>query len=253
MINGELTIIMEKYYYILLNIATFSVPFFFSFEKKWMHFARFWKPYFLAIISVGLFFIIWDVFFAYSNIWGFNDQYLLGFRILKLPVEEWLFFLLIPYSSNFIHYSLEYFFPRLQLSKIATQIISITLLIISLGVVLGNYDRLYTLCSFGLFALLMLAQIICQWKYARRFYLSFILIYLPFYFVNGALTGSYSVNPVVYYDNAENLGIRVGTMPLEDSFYCFSMLYSSVLLFEFLKKKMNLDQPIRISHGHKNN
>lgn len=164
-----------------------------------------------------------------------------------------MFFLLIPYSSNFIHYSLEYFFPKLQLSKIATQIISIALLIISLGVVLSNYDRLYTLCSFGLFALLMLAQIIYQWKYARRFYLSFILIYLPFYFVNGALTGSYSANPVVYYDNAENLGIRVETMPLEDSFYCFSMLYSSVLLFEFLKKKMNLDQPIRINNGHKNN
>ena len=61
MINDELTIIMEKYYYILLNIATFSVPFFFSFEKKWIHFARFLKPYFLAIISVGLFFIIWDL------------------------------------------------------------------------------------------------------------------------------------------------------------------------------------------------
>ena len=55
----------------------------------------------------------------------------------------------------------------------------------------------------------MVAQIIYQWKYARRFNLSFILIYLPFYFVNGALTGSYSANPVVYYDNAEILGIRV--------------------------------------------
>ncbi|MBF1149725.1 MAG: lycopene cyclase domain-containing protein, partial [Cloacibacterium normanense] len=39
--------------------------------------------------------------------------------------------------------------------------------------------------------------------------------------------------------NNENLGIRVGTMPLEDSFYCFSMLYGSVLLFEYFRRKWN--------------
>jgi len=72
---------------------------------------------------------------------------------------------------------------------------------------------------------------------ARRFYLSFIIIFIPFYFVNGALTGSYSAEPVVYYDNNENLGIRLGTIPVEDSFYCFALLYSITLLFEYLKTK----------------
>jgi hypothetical protein len=57
--------------------------------------------------------------------------------------------------------------------------------------------------------------------------------------VNSALTGSYSDKPVVFYDDAENLGIRVGTMPLEDSFYCFSMLYGSVLLFEYFRIRWN--------------
>lgn len=237
---------MEKYYYILLNIATFSIPFLFSFERRWMHFVRFWKPYFTAIIGVGLFFIIWDIYFAYADIWRFNDQYLLGIRFFRLPLEEWLFFLLIPYSSNFIHYSLVYFFPKLELSKTTTQSISIVLLVISAGVVFFNLDKLYTLCSFGLFTLLILAQTQFQWRYARRFYINFIIIYIPFYFVNGALTGSYSENPVVYYNDNENLGIRVGTMPLEDSFYCFSMLYGSVLLFEYLKKKWNYNFNIRL-------
>ncbi|MBC7557521.1 MAG: lycopene cyclase domain-containing protein, partial [Chryseobacterium sp.] len=97
----------------------------------------------------------------------------------------------------------------------------------------------YTSCSFGFFALIMLLQIIFQFKYARRFYLSFIIIYIPFFFVNNALTGAYSESPVVFYNSTEILGYRVGTMPLEDSFYCFSLLYGILLVFEYLKKKWN--------------
>ena len=230
---------MQNYYYIALDICSFLIPFLFSFEKKWMNFIRFWKPFFSAIILVGLFFIIWDIYFAFENVWGFNNEYLIGIWWFKLPLEEWLFFLLIPYASNFIHYSLEYFFPKLELSKNITQSITIVLFIVSLGVFTWNLDKIYTAASFGLFSLLMLFQMLFQWKYARRFYLSFIVIYIPFFFVNSALTGSYSENPVVFYNNNENLGIRVGTMPLEDSFYCFSMLYGSVLLFEYFRRKWN--------------
>jgi lycopene cyclase domain-containing protein len=144
-------------------------------------FYSFLEAFFLAIILVGLFFIIWDIYFAYENVWGFNDDYLIGIRWFKLPLEEWLFFLLIPYASNFIHYSLEYFFPKLELSKNATQGISIILFVVSLGVFTWNLDKIYTASSFGLFALLMLFQMLFQWKYARRFYLSFIVIYIPFF------------------------------------------------------------------------
>ena len=238
---------MQNYYYIALDICSFLIPFLFSFEKKWMNFIRFWKPFFSAIILVGLFFIIWDIYFAYENVWGFNNEYLIGIRWFKLPLEEWLFFLLIPYASNFIHYSLEYFFPKLELSKNITQSITIVLFVVSLGVFTWNLDKIYTAASFGLFALLMLFQMLFQWKYARRFYLSFIVIYIPFFFVNSALTGSYSDNPVVFYNDTENLGIWIGTMPLEDSFYCFSMLYGSVLVFEFLRKKWNYSQTLSLN------
>ncbi len=227
---------MQNYYYIALDVFSFLIPFLFSFEKKWMHFIRFWKPYFSAIFIVGIFFILWDIYFAYENVWGFNDDYLLGIRWFKLPLEEWLFFLLIPYSSNFIHYSLAYFFPKFELKKTITQSITILLFIISFGVFVWNLDKIYTASSFGLFAVLMLFQMIFQWEYAQKFYLSFIVIYIPFFLVNSALTGMFTENAVVFYDNQENLGIRVGTMPLEDSFYCFSMLYGSVLLFEYFRK-----------------
>ena len=202
-----------------------------------MHFIQYWKAYFTAIIVVGIFFILWDSYFAYQNVWGFNDEYLVGFRILKLPIEELLFFLLIPYSSIFIHYALKYFVPNLVLGEKTTNYISYVLFAVGLYLTVSYSDRLYTFVCLGIFTALLLLQIIFKWVYARRFYISFIIIFIPFYFVNGALTGSYSEKPVVFYDNTENLGIRIGTIPVEDAFYCFALLYSIVVLFEYLKTK----------------
>jgi lycopene cyclase domain-containing protein len=205
-----------------------------------MHFIQHWKAYFTSIIAVGIIFILWDIYFAYQNVWGFNDQYLIGFRILKLPLEEWLFFLLIPYASVFIHYALKYFFPAIQLENKTTKWITYVLFLVGLLITVFNYDKMYTFVCVGIFTILMLLQIIFEWKYAQRFYLSFIIIFIPFFFVNSALTGSYSEKPVVFYDNTENLGIRLGTIPVEDSFYCFALLYSITLVFEYLKNKKKL-------------
>ena len=223
-----------------MDIFSFLIPFGFSFEKKMLHFIQYWKAFFTAIITVGLFFIAWDIYFTYQDVWGFSEQYLIGIRIFKLPLEEWLFFLLIPYASLFIHYSLLYFFPKPELSQKFTQIITGFLLGVSLYIAVAHHDKIYTFCSFGLFAVLMSLQLIFKFKYARRFYLSFIIIYIPFFFVNNALTGAYSESPVVYYNSAEILGYRVGTMPLEDSFYCFSLLYGILLVFEYLKIRWKL-------------
>ncbi|MXV37817.1 lycopene cyclase domain-containing protein [Flavobacteriaceae bacterium Ap0902] len=88
---------MDHYLYLILNILSFSVPFVYSFERKRLHFIQYWKSYFLAIALVGLVFIIWDIYFTNLGVWGFNDAYLVGWRLFQLPIEEWLFFLLIPY------------------------------------------------------------------------------------------------------------------------------------------------------------
>jgi len=70
----------------------------------------------------------------------------------------------------------------------------------------------------------------------RRFYLAFIIILIPFFIVTGVLTGTGLDKPVVWYDNNENLGVRLGTIPVEDIGYAFSLLFSSVLLIEFFKE-----------------
>jgi lycopene cyclase domain-containing protein len=52
--------------------------------------------------------------------------------------------------------------------------------------------------------------------------------------VNGALTGMFTEMPVVWYDNTENLGIRLISIPVEDIGYAFSMLFGNLFLFEKL-------------------
>lgn len=44
---------------------------------------------------------------------------------------------------------------------------------------------------------------------------------------------------VVWDNNNENLNIRLLTTPVEDAVYTFNMLYPSLLLIEFFKKKFN--------------
>jgi lycopene cyclase domain-containing protein len=72
-----------------------------------------------------------------------------------------------------------------------------------------------------------------------QFFITFLIILFPFFIVNGILTGSFIENEVVWYNNNENLNIRLFTIPLEDAVYAFNMLYPSILLIEFFKKKFN--------------
>lgn len=224
--------------YLILNIASFIVPFLYSFEKK-MRFIKWWKSVFLSIFIVAFFFLIWDVIFTKMGVWGFNPIYHSTIILFGLPLEEILFFICIPYASIFTHYALNYFFPKLQLNKKSTKYITFLLLILSLMLILLNSDKWYTLVNLAVFAGLLVYALFTKNTILQKFYLTFLVILIPFFIVNGILTGSFIHQEVVWYNNAENLGIRIGTVPIEDIFYAFSMLFSNLILIEKFKKVFN--------------
>lgn len=226
--------------YLILNIASISIPLIYSFEKK-MRFIKLWKQVFSAITITAIIFLIWDVIFTKNGVWGFNPAYLTGIDIINLPIEEWLFFFCIPYASIFIHYAFQHFLPNKRLTDNLTKTITIVFLLILIPTVILNTDKDYTFYNFLLLIIILLYSLIKKEKELPVFYLTFLIILIPFLIVNGILTGSFIDEQVVWYNNAENLGIRVGTIPIEDFGYAFSMLYMSIILIEKFKIKKTKD------------
>jgi lycopene cyclase domain-containing protein len=223
------------YLYLLLNLGSVSVPFLFSFHPK-LKFYNYWKSLSIGIIISMFIFIPWDIFFTKHGIWGFNDTYFLGIKLFHLPFEEWLFFICIPYACVFTHFALLYYFPKMKLSESSTK--KISFLLISLLAILSllNYNKWYTVINFLVAVILLTVVIFKKPTLLQNYYLTFLVMLIPFFIVNGILTGSFIENEVVWYNNNENLGIRLFTIPIEDTVYAFTLILISIFTIELSKK-----------------
>lgn len=177
-------------------------------------------------------FIPWDVIFTIHGIWGFNPDYFLGVKFFKLPLEEWLFFICIPFACVFTHYALLLYFPSMKLSETTSRYFAYILILILAILVVFNTEKWYTLINFILAITLTILVLKNNPKLLQHFFLTFLVMLIPFFIVNGILTGSWIEQEVVWYNNAENLGLRIGTIPAEDSIYAYSMILMNLFLFE---------------------
>lgn len=229
---------MSNYLYLILNLGSISIPLLYSVLEKKIHFIKYAKIVFISIFLVAVPFIIWDAVFTNFGVWGFNENYHLPFKVFKMPIEEWMFFFCIPYACLFTHEMLKYYLPGLKLSKPVTIIISSILIIVTFWLLIFNLDKSYTTVNFLLFLTIMLYSLKKHLITLQEYFLSFLVILIPFFIVNGILTGSFIDSPVVWYNNSENINVRLFTIPLEDVFYAFNLLFSIQLIFNFFKTKI---------------
>ena len=225
-----------KSLYLILNLASISVPFLVSFHPR-LKFYKKWKSLAIAIVFTSIIFIGWDVIFTKHGVWGFNPDYYLGTTIANLPIEEWLFFICIPYACVFMHYALLELNPNLKVSRKALRIITITLLTLLLLLTVFFYNRWYSVINFGYGVIITAIAYKYHSNLLQKFFITFLFMLIPFFIVNGILTGSGIENQVVWYNNNENLGIRMFTIPVEDSIYAFTMILTNLMILEFLEKK----------------
>lgn len=201
-----------------------------------MRFIKHWKAVFGSLTIVSSIFLIWDAVFTANGIWGFNPDYHLNILLFGMPIEEWMFFFCIPYASIFIHYSLEYFKPNLLISENITKAITLFIMLILLPIVFMNTDKAYTFVNYSFLFFVLLMGFFYGIKTLQRFYISFLIILVPFFIVNGVLTGTGIEDPVVWYNDTANLGLRLATIPIEDIGYAFTMIFGNVLLIERFKE-----------------
>ena len=222
-----------KYLYLALDLGSFIVPFCFSFYRK-ASFVRKWKYYMPGIIVTAIIFLIWDEWFTQSGYWGFNPEYTSGIYIGSLPLEEVLFFICIPYACCFTYFAINRssLVSRLPSANVASYVIIVSSILLATL----NYDRAYTFTAFiGLGVFLIFEILSNNRSYLGRFYFTYLILLAPFFLVNGILTGSWIDNRIVWYNDEENLGIRLGTIPVEDIFYGMLMIGLSIAIAERLE------------------
>lgn len=190
----------------------------------------------------ALFFLVWDELFTRIGVWSFNENYITGFKIGSLPVEEILFFVTVPYCCVFVYECIKIYFPKLTHLQ-ANKAITLFLLILFLSSGLIHSDKYYTATTF-LFnaAFLLLFLIFRKWFGSFNlvlFLIAYAICLIPFFIVNGFLTAL----PVVQYNDAENMGIRIFSflpwpmhnIPVEDTFYGMLLILMNVVLYEKLR------------------
>ena len=172
------------------------------------------------------------------QVWSFNNDYVSGIYLLNLPIEEWLFFLIIPFCCVFIYESTKYFYGSngfLRLSNYRLTLITGAGLIF-LAIIF--YEKIYTRTYFSLAGILLILIYLYKPNWWGNFLTMFLFALIPFFIINGFLTGSFTEHPIVIYNDEQNLGIRILNIPLEDVFYCFNILVLVVALYEYQLSKV---------------
>ncbi|MEE3145018.1 MAG: lycopene cyclase domain-containing protein [Bacteroidota bacterium] len=221
--------------YLLLMIFSFGSCFVLSFDRKVAFYKniRFLAP---AIVIVAIPFLIWDQIFTDYGVWGFNEAYLQGFYIAKLPIEEVLFFFFIPYCCLFIYEVLIAYYPNASLHRL-TMAFSIFLVLTGVLMALTHLNQWYTLSACSLTVLIVIFVMKQKYIWYPRAIFAFVVALIPFFVVNGILTGLATEEPIVWYNDSHNTGIRLFTIPLEDVFYNFSLLIPIIGIYHFLKTR----------------
>jgi len=221
--------------YFLILGASIIGPFALSFDKKVMFYKK-WKYLFPAMVLPALFYVIWDIYFTSKGVWSFNENYITGLKLANLPIEEVLFFIVVPYCCIFIYECIRCYFPTLQDNRWSKQILKLLGILLLVSGIYFN-SKYYTSWTF-IFTAIFIAIIYIEKSFFKDFHsayflASYAIILIPFLLVNGLLTSI----PVVLYNDIENLGVRIYTIPMEDVFYGMLLVLMDVSLYEKLRNR----------------
>lgn len=216
--------------YLLLDLLVIAVPLALSFDRKVAFFRR-WPAVFISIATVGALYIVWDVFATMRGDWSFSKEFTGSLRIAGLPLEEILFFVAVPYACIFVLEVVRAYLPERNFTFSSRTAALLGSFFLVAGLIFYRLPYTLTVCSVTA-AFFFLGGLIGSKELGRRsFWLALAISCIPFLIANGILTGM----PVVIYGEGHILGIRIGTIPLEDFFYSFSMLGFYFLVFSLFR------------------
>lgn len=226
-----------RYTYLIINFLIILVPLLYSADRR-IRYYRCFPALACSIVIVGLPYIVWDAVVTRWREWSFNPPYIIGVYVMNLPIEEILFFVTVPFSCLFIYESVAYYTEDRPLRFSPAWFVALALALGAAALIAGGHG--YTMKAFLACALALVAGLALRPEslLGSRHWLWLAICYIPFFVVNSLLTAI----PVVEYNPAAILGPRIGTIPVEDFFYNFSMLSLYGLFYLVFKDRLRIDQ-----------
>lgn len=228
--------------YLLLDALILLFPFLLSFTWKFRYY-KFYKPLFASIVIVGGVYILWDIIVTARGDWWFNHEYLVdvGFTLGGIPIEEALFFVVVPYSCIFIYENLQYFFNDKKIRFNTWIYYGMAVILFIVGAMFYHQDytilALFSVGAFFIIAATWFPKIL----ESRNYWIYILISFVAFLIFNYLLT---SIPIVLYNPNAIWGGTvdqiwygRFITIPFEDFFYNFSMLSFYLMLYIYFKER----------------
>ena len=223
----------KNFAYLLLLLLFIVIPAILGIQKQ-VHFSNKLKYLFPSILFTGAIFAIWNIRFTQLGIWSFNPSFLVGLNILNLPLEIWLSFLLIPFSSVFVY---EFLKIKLNHFEKANIFLAVSLVIFVTVAMLSYFSRqkLFTFFTFFLLTIYLGYTIFRNRfrKHYTKFYITYIISLFPFLIFMGVLS---SVN-AIYYNPDHILGNYAFGITIENFAYLFLLLLMNITIYEYLKER----------------
>jgi lycopene cyclase domain-containing protein len=214
---------MRHYSYLLLHVLILAGPVFASFDTKLRFFTR-WRRTGVPIVAIGSAFLIWDMIFTALGVWGFSPDFVMGFYVINLPIEEVMFFISVPFAVLFLYEVACYYRLSVHIPQFCYHGLGIFLI----AAAAAFYEKTYTVTVVTL-SLILLSTPFSKRKSAHIAVTY--LLHLPgFLIINGILTSF----PIVWYNPSHLSGFRLGTIPCEDLLYSYILVWGIIFLYDRL-------------------
>lgn len=209
-----------NYTYLLVSMVLLLLSLFLFFNRRTKPLGG-WKPALPAAMILSVLFIVASHLLQLSGFLTFDPRFVTGLHLGILPLEEWLFCILMPFTGLGIYSFLNLAFPGNGLQKFS---LTVSNLLIGLCTAMLFFayraGNIYSIVfDVSLVLLLIYIEYFNKLRFMYRFYrayLVYMILIFPVYFI---ITGLAQIN-----------------------FYFMIILLASVYLFELFKGKTKLSK-----------
>jgi lycopene cyclase domain-containing protein len=223
---------MRSALYLIINILIFVPVLVLSFKTDV-------KPHkhpialLAAYLLVSFPFILWDIWATSQGHWGFNSDYLLGPKLFGIPMEEWLFFITVPFAMIYVWGVVKKFIND-KPSALAWPFLGLGIVGgLSVWMLFNHWENGYTRTVALVSLLTVVLLLVSRITYTARFWTFQVILLALFLIFNTILTSI----PIVTYGTDAIIGFKMGTIPIEDFLFSFALVNLFLLVFH------TVDQP----------